>query len=156
MNYIDYLDSLSKKQLMVMLARQRQEESGAIAVVGLGCRLPGGLDDPESLWSALREGRVVETVHETPPVDSRGRPRWNLTAPDLKPFADLLVRGAFLENVDLFDAGYFGISDAEAAHIDPQQRMLLEVVVQALADANLTREALAGRSVGIFAGSGPV
>ncbi|HXZ00094.1 MAG TPA: polyketide synthase [Stellaceae bacterium] len=152
-SYIDYLDTLSKKQLMVMLARQKQEETQGIAVVGLGCRFSGGIDDPESFWTVLREGRVVPMMSDRPPADSLGRPRWNLDAPDLAPMADMLRSGAYLGDVDLFDAEYFGISEEEAAHMDPQQRLVLEVAIQALADANLSRAALRGRPVGIFIGS---
>lgn len=152
-SYIDYLETLSKKQLMVMLARQKQEETQGIAVVGLGCRFPGGIDDPESFWTALREGRVVPMRSDRAPADSRGRPRWNLDAPDLAPKADLLRSGAYLDDVDVFDAEYFGISEEEASHMDPQQRLVLEVAIQALADANLSRAALRGRRVGIFIGS---
>jgi 3-oxoacyl-[acyl-carrier-protein] synthase II len=155
-SYIDYLETLSKKQLMVMLARQRQEETQGIALIGMGCRLPGGIDDPRALWAALREGRVVPTDSAGPPTDSLGQPRWNLDAPDLAPMADRLRQGAYLDDVDLFDAAYFGIGDEEALHMDPQQRLLLEVAAQALADANLTRAGLRGRRVGVFAGAGPV
>ncbi len=153
-SYVDYLETLSKKQLMVMLARRRQEETQGIAIVGLGCRFPGGIDDPESFWTALREGRVASMTSDRPPTDSRGRPRWNLDAPDIAPMADLLRPGAYLSNVDVFDAEYFGISEEEASHMDPQQRLALEVAVQALADANLTRAALRGRRMGIFIGAG--
>lgn len=155
-SYIDYLDTLSKKQLMVMLARQRHEETQPIAIVGMGCRYPGGIDDPRALWDALRAGRVVPMTSATGPVDSRGAPRWNLAAPDLAPIAELLRVGAYLRDLDLFDADYFGISDEEAQHMDPQQRLLLEVTVQALADANLTRAGLRGRRVGIWIGTSPV
>ncbi|GHJ10400.1 hypothetical protein TPA0907_47670 [Micromonospora humidisoli] len=155
-NYIDYLESLSKKQLMVMLARQRQDETQGIAVVGLGCRLPGGIDDPRSLWTTLREGRVVPTESAGPPTDSLGRARWNLDAPDLAPIADVLRSGAYLNDVDLFDADYFGITEQEAERMDPQQRLLLEVTVQALADANLTRADLRRQRVGIFIGASTV
>ncbi|MEU6084083.1 polyketide synthase [Streptomyces sp. NPDC047108] len=155
-SYIDYLDSLSKKQLMVMLARRRQEETQGVAVVGMGCRLPGGIDGPRALWAALREGRVVPTDGPGVPADSLGRPRWNVDAPDLAPLAGRLRQGAYLEDIDLFDAEFFGIPDQEALHMDPQQRLLLEAAVQALADANLSRARLGGRSVGVFAGAGPV
>ncbi|MFG2951502.1 polyketide synthase [Streptomyces adustus] len=154
--YIDYLESLSKKQLMVMLARQRQEQSQKIAVVGMGCRLPGGTDDARSLWTALREGHVLATETAGVPTDSLGRPRWNLGAPDLAPLAGRLRQGAYLNDVDLFDAAYFGIPEQEALHMDPQQRLLLEVTVQALADAGLSRERLRRSVVGVFAGAGPV
>ncbi|HEY9370010.1 polyketide synthase [Streptomyces sp.] len=155
-SYIDQLEALSKKQLMVMLARQHHERNQPIAVVGMGCRLPGGLDDPQALWTALREGRVLATENAGVPVDSLGRPRWNLDAPDLAPLAGRLRQGAYLADMDLFDAEYFGIPDQEAAHLDPQQRLLLEVAAQALADANLSRERLRGRDVGVYAVGGPV
>ena len=151
-NYIDYLETLSKKQLMVMLARQRQEESQGIAVIGMGCRFPGGLDTPEMFWEALRCGRVVPSETSGPPTDSLGRARWNLDAPDVAPEAEWLRSGAYLTDVDRFDAEYFGLSDDEALYMDPQHRLLLEVAVQALADANITRAELRGRRVGIFVG----
>jgi acyl transferase domain-containing protein len=151
-NYIDYLETLSKKQLMVMLARQRQEESQGIAVIGMGCRFPGGLDTPEAFWTAIREGRVVPSETNGPPTDSLGRVRWNLDAPDVAPAAEWLRSGAYLSDIDRFDAEYFGLSDEEALYMDPQHRLLLEVAVQALADANITRAELRGRRVGIFIG----
>ncbi|MER7101090.1 polyketide synthase [Streptomyces humidus] len=156
MSYIDHLETLSKKQLMVMLARQRHERTQPVAVIGMGCRLPGGLDDPRALWSALREGRVLPTEAAGVPLDSLGRPRWNLAAPDLAPLAGRLRQGAYLSDVDLFDADRFGIAPDEARHMDPQQRLLLEVAAQALADANLSRERLRGRAVGVYAVAGPV
>ncbi|MFJ1733489.1 polyketide synthase [Streptomyces sp. NPDC088254] len=156
MSYIDELETLSRKQLMVMLARRHHEQTQPIAVVGLGCRLPGGIDDPHALWTAVRGGRVVVTEDDGIPLDSRGRPRWNVEAPDLAPLADRLRQGAYLPGVDLFDAEYFGIPEQEAVHIDPQQRLLLEVAVQALADANLSQERLRGRDVGVYAVGGPV
>ncbi|MFF1545130.1 beta-ketoacyl synthase N-terminal-like domain-containing protein [Streptomyces sp. NPDC058291] len=155
-SYIDHLETLSKKQLMVMLARQHHERTQPVAVIGMGCRLPGGLDDPEELWNALREGRVLPTETAGVPVDSLGRPRWNLAAPDLAPLAPRLRQGAYLADVDLFDADRFGIGQEEARHMDPQQRLLLEVAAQALADANLSRERLRGRDVGVYAVAGPV
>lgn len=155
-NYVEYLESLSKKQLMVMLARQRQKEEQGIAVIGMGCRYPGGIEDPEGFWAALRAGRVVQMKSLAGPSDSLGRPRWNLDAPELSPLAELLRRGAYLPDVDLFDAEYFGISDEEAVSMDPQQRLLLEVTVQALADANLTRTELRGQRVGVFMALGTV
>ncbi|MDG4765030.1 beta-ketoacyl synthase N-terminal-like domain-containing protein [Solwaraspora sp. WMMD406] len=155
-SYIDQLEAMSKKQLMVMLARQRLQETQAIAVVGMGCRFPGGITDPAGLWALVREGRVVPTESAGPPRDSLGRPRWNLDAPDLAPMADLLGSGGYLDSIDLFDADFFGISAQEAERMDPQQRLLLEVTVQALADANLTRAELRRRRLGIFMGASTV
>lgn len=155
-SYIDYLATLSQKQLMVMLARQRHEETQPIAIVGMSCRFPAGIDDPRAFWNLLHEGGVVPTRSERGPVDSKGRPRWNLDAPDLAPLAPLLRTGSYLRDVDLFDADYFGISEEEALHMDPQQRLLLEAAVQALADANLPRASLRGQRAGIFVGTSPV
>lgn len=151
-NYIDYLETLSKKQLMVMLARQRQEESQGIAVIGMGCRFPGGIDTPDMFWEAVRTGRVVPNETSGPPTDSLGRARWNLEAPDVAPEAGWLRSGAYLADIDRFDAEYFGLSDDEALYMDPQHRLLLEVAIQALADANITRAELRGQRVGIFVG----
>ncbi|MEU6479381.1 polyketide synthase [Streptomyces sp. NPDC047017] len=155
-SYIDQLEALSRKQLMVMLARRHHEQTQKIAVTGMGCRLPGGIDDPAALWTAVREGHVLDTASAGVPADSLGRPRWNLDAADLAPLAGRLRQGAYLNGVDLFDADYFGIPEQEAVHMDPQQRLLLEVTVQALADAGLSRQRLRGGAVGVFAGAGPV
>ncbi len=149
--YIQSLEALSKQQLMLMLARKRLEERQGIAVVGMGCRFPGGIDHPEHLWEVLRGGQVVVGAQQVP-TDSLGRARWNLDAPDLAPLADLLRKGGYLNGIDLFDAGYFGLSDEEALHLDPQQRLLLMVAVEALSDANLTGAQLRQRRVGVFCG----
>lgn len=151
-SYVDYLDSLSKKQLMVMLARARQDETQGIGVIGMGCRFPGDIDTPAALWNLVREGRQVPTAGMQA-TDSLGQPRWNLHAPDLAPVAEWLSSGAYLKNIDLFDAEYFGLSDDEARTMDPQQRLLLEVSIQALADANLSRASLRRERVGIFIGT---
>lgn len=151
--YVDYLESLSKKQLMVMLARARQEETQGIGVIGMGCRFPGDIDTPAALWELVRTGGHVPTAGMQA-TDSLGQPRWNLRAADLTPLAELLSSGAYLKDIDLFDADYFGLSEDEARFMDPQQRLLLEVTIQALADANLSRAALHHQRVGIFIGTG--
>lgn len=150
-NYIDHLDTLTKKQLMVLLARQHQEQTEGIAIVGMGCRFPGEIDSPQQFWTTLHEGRVVPTTNASPTF-SDGQPRWNLAASDLAPLSNLFKPGRYVTNIDLFDAEYFGCQSEEADYMDPQQRLLLEVTVQALADANLTRSALQKKSVGIFIG----
>ncbi|MFI9359479.1 polyketide synthase [Kitasatospora sp. NPDC053057] len=152
--YIDHLQTLSKQQLLVLLARKRLEETEGIAVVGMGCRFPGGIDDPAALWQLLRTGGTVPTAGVGIPNDSLGRPRWNTTAPDLAPLAELLRSGGYLDAVDLFDAERFGIPAAEALHLDPQQRLLLEVTARALADAGLTLQEVRGRRIGVFVGVG--
>jgi len=155
-SYIESLEGLSRAQLVLMLARKHQEETGAVAVVGMGCRFPGGIDSPDEFWRALLDGRVVPEESTGPPTDSLGRPRWNTGAPDLAALADVLEKGSYLDAIDLFDAGYFGMPDEEAAHLDPQQRLLLMCAAEALADANLTSAELGRRRVGVFVGMSAV
>ncbi|MFE6775885.1 polyketide synthase [Streptomyces sp. NPDC057702] len=129
--YIASLQQLTKAQLVLALARQRLRETEGIAVVGLACRFPGRIDTPERYWQALLAGRGLEERREIP-TDSTGRPRWNVRAPDLAPLARVLRQGAYLTDIDLFDAERFGIPDEEADHMDPQQRLLLTCAAQAL------------------------
>ncbi|MGP4112736.1 beta-ketoacyl synthase N-terminal-like domain-containing protein [Streptomyces sp. 4N509B] len=154
--YVDGLREMSRPQLELMLARRHRDETEPIAVSGMGCRLPGGVNGPEALWRMLREGGAVTTKGAGPPTDSRGRPRWNLDAPDLAPLAATLAHGAFLPDVDLFDPEYFGVGEDEAAAMDPQQRVLVMAAAEALQDANLTREELGRSTVGVYVGSSTV
>ena len=101
-------------------ALSRERES--IAIIGLGCRFPGA-DGPEEFWNLLREGR--DAIREIP------ADRWDVDAyydPDPDAVGKMYTRhGAFLERVDGFDPGFFGIAPREAVSMDPQQRLLLEV-----------------------------
>ncbi|MFF5077642.1 SDR family NAD(P)-dependent oxidoreductase [Actinoplanes sp. NPDC000266] len=109
-----------------------------IAVVGLGCRLPGGVRNPDGFWDLLtarREGRA-------PVPADRG---WDLSTIPVE-------AGGFLDDVAGFDAGFFGISPREATAMDPQQRLLLEVVWEAFEDAGLDPAAYRGSDVGVFVG----
>ena len=153
-DYIDSIEQLSHQQLVVLLARQRLAATQGIAVAGMALRFPGDLDSPGTLWSALRESRVVTGGPPRIPVDSRGRPRWNAGAPDLAPYADLLARGCYLPAIDVFDAGRYGIGDEEAACLDPQQRLLVTCAAEALADAGI--DAAAGLRTGVFAATSTV
>ncbi len=137
-SYIESLEELTRSQLMVLLARRHRADTEGLAVVGMSCRLPGGIEDPAGLWEAVLAGRAVDTAAVGVPTDSRGRPRWNLGAPDVKPYADALRTGAYLSDVDLFDAASFGIPAEEARCVDPQQRMLLTKARDALDDAGIT------------------
>ncbi len=89
----------------------------------MGCRFPGGVDDPESFWRMLRSGG--DTISIVPPS------RWSIDDyydPDPDAPGKMYTRhGGFLDAVDSFDAGFFGISPREAERLDPQQRLLLEV-----------------------------
>jgi phthiocerol/phenolphthiocerol synthesis type-I polyketide synthase C len=107
-----------------------------IAIIGIGCRFPGA-DGPAAFWRLLTEGR--DAVGDIPPE------RWTAEPGSVG-------RGGFLEQVDQFDAKFFNISPREAARIDPQQRLLMEVAWEALEDAGQPTEPLAGSSTGVFVG----
>lgn len=120
-----------------------------LAVVGIGCRLPGGIDSPRTLWDALLRG--VNAVRDVP------ADRWNHSR-----FHDVdaektgcirNVKGGFIDGVDQFDAEFFGYFPAEAQRIDPQQRLLLEVTHEAMEDAGLRRDQLDGSRTAVFTGS---
>ncbi|MGW9434789.1 type I polyketide synthase [Streptomyces sp. NPDC055607] len=120
-----------------------------VAITGIGCRLPGGIDSPAALWELLRTGGdAVGTVPEG---------RWDAyraVSPAHAAAVDRAARhGGFLADVDSFDAGFFGISPAEAAETDPQQRILLEVAWEALERAGLPAGALAGTDTGVYVGA---
>lgn len=125
-----------------------QQFERAVAVVGVGCRLPGGITDLDGLWSVLRDGR--DMVGEMP----AGRlPRDRTVDPgSVRPGRSYTAAGGFLEDVASFDAAYFGMSPAEARHIDPQQRLLLEMAAEALDDAAIPAESLAGSDTCVYVG----
>jgi acyl transferase domain-containing protein/acyl carrier protein len=119
-----------------------------IAIVGAGCRYPGGIESPEALWRVVRDG--VDAVSEVPPD------RWDADAyydPDPKAPGKMVTRrGGFLSQVDRFDPQFFGISPREATTLDPQQRLLLETASEALESAGLASDRLAGSLTGVFVG----
>ncbi len=125
-------------------AAVRPVGGGAVAIIGLGLRLPGGAGDPAAFWRLLREG--VDAISEVPAG------RWDLEAMrEARPAAPP-PHGGFLEGIDRFDAEFFGISPREAASLDPQQRLLLETAWHALEDAGLDSARLAGSDTGVFVG----
>src|SRR5262245_17221324 len=133
---------------MLHITRSSQSTDG-IAIIGIGCSFPGGVDSPSSLWRFLsQEGDAVVEV----PAD-----RWNVDAvhdplPGT-PGNTASRRAGLLHDVAAFDAGFFGISPREAAAMDPQQRLLLEVTWRALEDAGIPAERLAGSSTGVYIGA---
>jgi 3-oxoacyl-(acyl-carrier-protein) synthase/DNA-binding FadR family transcriptional regulator len=118
-----------------------------IAIIGIGCRF-ADITGPEAFFELLKNG--VDATREAP------EDRWNLRSfydPDRRIPGKLATpRGGFLSNIDGFDARFFGISPREAACMDPQQRLLLEVTWEAMEDAGLVPERLAGSDVGVFVG----
>jgi rifamycin polyketide synthase modules 1, 2 and 3 len=122
----------------------------AIAVVGIGCRFPGGADSPEAFWELLLSGRNAVTEV---PAD-----RWDVDAfydpdPDV-PYRTYARHGAFVGDVRGFDAALFGITPREAAAIDPQHRLLLETAWHALEHANIAPDSLRDSPTGVFVGIG--
>ncbi|HEX8619255.1 MAG TPA: polyketide synthase, partial [Thermoanaerobaculia bacterium] len=113
-----------------------------IAIVGMACRLPGGIETPEQLWQVLAAG---ESVVGTFPASRREWP-----SADEFPGID---RGGFVADGDAFDAAFFRMSPAEARLTDPQQRMLLELSFACLEDAGILPAALKGTNAGVFVGA---
>src|ERR1700760_4567394 len=119
-----------------------------IAIIGIGCRFPGGVSDIESFWELLEEGR--EAISEGPPD------RWNVerffdAEPGL-PGKSMARRGGFLDRIDQFDPQFFGISPREAPYVDPQHRLLLETAWEAMEDAGLVLDLEHGTDIGVFVG----
>lgn len=116
-------------------AETPQTADEPIAIVGIGCRFPGA-DGPAAFWRLLCD--ADDAISEVPPDrwDSRITTRW----------------GGFLDQVDQFDPGFFGISEREAMRMDPQQRLLMEVAYEAMEDAGLVPDDLAGSPTGVFIG----
>ena len=153
--FLERISKLSPKRLALLAAelnsnleRLKRQSAEPIAILGMGCRFPGGANDPESFWKLLIEGR--EGVSEVPAE------RWDIESyydpnPDA-PGKMSTRRGGFLSNVDRFDPEFFGISPREAAGMDPQQRLLLEVTWEALEHAGQSPDQLAGTRTGVFAG----
>lgn len=119
-----------------------------IAIIGIGCRFPGDVDDVRSYWDLLLNG--VDAVTEIP------RDRLDLLtyhSPDQATPGTCISRwGGFVRHIDRFAPEFFGISPREAASMDPQQRLMLEVAWRALEDAGQVPECLAGSKTGVFIG----
>lgn len=121
-----------------------------IAILGIGCRFPGGADSPNAFWELLRNG--ADAIVDVP------ADRWSLRRfydpnPD-KPGKIYVRQGGFLqEKIDLFDAAFFGLTPREAVRLDPQQRVLMEVTWEALEDAGLVLDQARGSNTGVYIGA---
>jgi acyl transferase domain-containing protein len=138
---VQAIDSLQSK--LDAVERDRTEP---IAIVGLACRFPGS-QDPDAFWRLLSGG--IDAIKEAP------ESRWNKSAnkePDSSTGKTNTRYGGFLDQVDLFDPGFFGISGREAESMDPQQRLLLEVTWEALENAGIAPAGLRGSATGVFVG----
>ncbi|MGW7255720.1 SDR family NAD(P)-dependent oxidoreductase [Streptomyces sp. NPDC054834] len=121
--------------------------SSPVAIIGVGCRLPGNVNGPESFWKHLTAGSdLVGTVPAR---------RWRdfAAVPGIAALLERTTRhGAFLDDIEAFDADHFGITPREAEMMDPQQRLLLEVSCEALDHAGLPAHSLQGSETGVFVG----
>lgn len=119
-----------------------------VAIVGIGCRFPGGADTPERFWELVRDG--VDAISEVPAQ------RWAIDDyyhPDPDAPGKMNTRwGGFLGAVDGFDPHFFGVSPREAHSMDPQQRLLLEVAWEALEHAGISADQVDGSRTGVFIG----
>ncbi|MEM7012509.1 MAG: polyketide synthase, partial [Verrucomicrobiota bacterium] len=119
-----------------------------LAIIGIGCRFPGGAEDTESFWNMLAEGRsgIIEV-----PENRWDRERYY--HPDTSIPRKMHTKwGAFVDNLDMFDAQFWGISPREALRMDPQQRWLLECAWEAMEDAGYQPSKLRGAAAGVYVG----
>jgi epothilone polyketide synthase D len=120
----------------------------AIAIVGIGCRFPGGVTDPESFWRLLDQG--IDAITEVP------RDRWDIDEwydPDPDALGKMTTRwGGFLPDLERFEPSFFGISPREAVSVDPQERLLLETTWEAIEHAGIRPDTLMGSRTGVYMG----
>jgi acyl transferase domain-containing protein/surfactin synthase thioesterase subunit len=119
-----------------------------IAIIGMGCRFPGHANSPEAFWDLLANG--VDAIVETPADRWSGAAFFDRDA--ARPGHMWTRWGGFVDDIMEFDAAFFGITPREAARMDPQQRLFLETTWQALQDAGIVPEVLAGSKTAVYAG----
>ncbi|MGW7352349.1 beta-ketoacyl synthase N-terminal-like domain-containing protein, partial [Streptomyces sp. NPDC054784] len=135
------------REALATMTSDRVLSSDAVAVVGASCRLPHA-PDVGAFWDVLRGGRSA--------IGGVPAGRWDadVVLPDASEAHRAGLRfGGFLERVDGFDAGFFGVSPREAVAVDPQQRLFAELAWEALEDAGIVPESLRGSSTAVMVGA---
>ncbi|TYB85036.1 type I polyketide synthase [Oceaniovalibus sp. ACAM 378] len=152
-DFLKRISAYSPKRLALLAAQQKArldalEARTPIAIVGLGCRFPGGSDTPAAYWSLITHG--TEAISEVP------ADRWDVDSlydPDPDAPGKISTRwGGWIKGIDQFDPQFFGIAPREAQSLDPQQRLLLETAWAALEDAGIPAKRLFGTRTGIYCG----
>jgi acyl transferase domain-containing protein len=121
-----------------------------VAITGMSCRFPGGVETPAMFWDLLQAGRCTVTKVPFERWDVEAEIASNKTLSEKQ--GNCMRWGSFVSDLELFDASFFRISPAEASAMDPQQRLLLEYAYLAFVDAGYTKETLQGRNAGVFVG----
>ncbi|MBQ7569152.1 SDR family NAD(P)-dependent oxidoreductase [bacterium] len=141
-------DSREQAEPDVQQSERPAESSAPIAIIGIGCRYPGGVHDLASFWELLASGR--DAISEVP-AERWDSDRWYSPIPGQT--GKMISRcGGFIDDPYCFDHELFAISTREAAAMDPQQRLFLEVAYSALVSAGLSREELNNSATGVFLG----
>ncbi|NUP46574.1 MAG: SDR family NAD(P)-dependent oxidoreductase, partial [Catenulispora sp.] len=122
-----------------------------IAIVGMSCRLPGGVESPEDLWQLVADGTCA--ISEFPVNRAWSIDQVTMSDPDGAGGVTPVQRGGFVADADEFDAEFFGISPREALTMEPQQRLLMEASWEALERAGIDPLALHGSQTGVFTGT---
>ena len=136
------------RRLRAELELSRHGQTDPIATIGLAVRLPGGVTSPDRFWKALAEGEDLITT--VPPERWDAQAYWSADGDEPGTMYD--IHGGFLSDVDAFDAEFFGIHPREAASMDPQQRILLELTWEALERAAIDPRSLMNTKTGIYLG----
>ena len=136
------------RQLESEIVRLRSKDQDPLAIIGLGCRFPGGANDPESFWKLLSQG--YSAVTEVP------ADRWDVdkyySEDERAPGKMYTKYGAFIDNIDQFEPEFFSLTPREAERMDPQQKLFLEVAWEAIESAGLLTEDLFESKTGVYLG----